>query len=93
MMLAVYALFATPDARARKVRFDPDRYGGLANLVESADWLRRYEMVRKPGSAFVVVTRDERELTGIAATAELFASLPIVFPFWPIVAIAARTRR
>jgi hypothetical protein len=91
MMLAVYVLFATPDERARKLRYDPtDPF--WAGIVENLDWLRRFELVKAKGRA-TVVTRDGRELHGIAAVAEAFGAIVPLFPLWPLVAIAARIAR
>jgi hypothetical protein len=96
MMLASYVCFATPDSRARGLRFDPKRATGLANIIDGLDWLRRFRLEKAKGSAFIVVARDGRELTGLGAARELFGAVPALFPFWPLVAlaaiVAARTR-
>jgi hypothetical protein len=87
-MALVYLLFATPDARARVVRYDPRRHT-FVQLVEGLDWLRRYELAPSEGAAFVVVDRGGAEQRGLAAVALLFATLPVLFAAWPLVAALA----
>jgi hypothetical protein len=91
-MLLVYLLFATPDVRARTIRFAPDRQG-TAGIVEALDWLRRFKLEPTPGSAFVVVGRDGVERTGLAAAAEIASAVPLLFPLWPLVDMAAKLGR
>ncbi|HEY1693716.1 MAG TPA: HTTM domain-containing protein [Polyangiaceae bacterium] len=90
-MLLVYLLWTTPDVRARTVRYDP-KHRGLAQVVESLDWLRRFALAPRPGSPFVVVDRDGREKRGLRAAAEVFGALPALFFAWPLVALLARRR-
>jgi hypothetical protein len=93
-MLLVYLLFATPDAEARVVRYDPRRHR-FVNVIESLDWLRRFrfEKTSKAGAAsgapFVVVDRGGAETRGVAAAAVIFGALPALFLLWPFVAAAA----
>jgi hypothetical protein len=91
-MLLVYLLFTTPDVGARIVRYDPSRHT-LFHVVESLDWLRRFKLVSKEGTAFTVVDRDGEEKRGIRAFAVLFGALPVLFAAWPLVAAAAHFRR
>lgn len=94
-MLLVYVLFATPDAGARVLRFDPGRHRGLANLVESLDWLQRFRLEpAKDATAFTVVDRGGQALTGARAVACVVGALPLLFPAWPLVAgVASLGRR
>ncbi|HEY6461581.1 MAG TPA: HTTM domain-containing protein [Polyangiaceae bacterium] len=91
-MLLVYLLWTTPDVRARTVRYDPKR-PGLAQVIESLDWLRRFALVPAAGSPFVVVARDGQEKRGLRAAAEVIGALPALFFAWPLVALLARARR
>jgi hypothetical protein len=91
-MLLVYLLWTTPDARARTVRYDPERHA-FAGVIESLDWLRRFTLAPAADSAFVVVDRDGREKRGIRAAAEVFGALPALFFAWPLVALLSRLRR
>jgi hypothetical protein len=91
-MLLVYLLWATPDAGARVVRYDPDRHS-LFHVIPSLDWMRRFELERRPGAAFTVIDRDGTENHGIGALAVLCGALPVTFPLWPLVAVAARLTR
>ena len=86
-MLLVYLLFATPDAGARVVRYDPRRHY-FVHVIESLDWLRRFKLVVSEGP-FVVVDRDGQEQRGLRALATVFGALPVTFVAWPLAAIAA----
>jgi hypothetical protein len=94
------ALFATPDAHARKLFYDPSRaLGGIyARLVGMLDWLARFEI--KPwepddikGHHLVVVRRDGTRATGIRALAMVARCTPLLFPLWPPIALAASFTR
>jgi hypothetical protein len=95
-MLLIYLLFATPDDRARVVRYDPRRTS-LAAVIENLDWLRRFRMEPASGSAFVVVDRAGVEKRGLDAVAVVFGAIPVLFVAWPAVgafaAVAGRFRR
>jgi hypothetical protein len=87
-MLLVYLLFATPDARARIVRYDPRRHS-FVQIIASLDWLRRFELAPTAGAAFVVVDRGGAEKRGLGALAVVFGALPALFAAWPLVAAVA----
>jgi hypothetical protein len=87
-MLLVYLLFATPDAEARTVRYDPSKHR-FVHVVESLDWLRRFRFEKKKGAPFVVVDRGGAETRGVAAAAVVFGALPALFLLWPFVAAVA----
>jgi hypothetical protein len=101
LALAVYALFATPDVRARKLFYDSSRLRGrvAARLVSLLDWLARFEIkawapdaVRK-GHTVVVVRRDGTRATGMGALAMIARSTPLLFPLWgPLALIASFTK-
>jgi hypothetical protein len=101
LTLAVYALFATPDLRARKLFFDVSRPKGvmIARAVRALDWLGRFEVrgwepdsVRR-GHAIVVVRRDGTRATGIRAFAMIARCVPVLFPLWaPLALLASFTR-
>jgi len=84
----VYLLFATPDVGARVVRYDPRRHT-FVQLIEGLDWLRRYKLAPSEGAAFVLVDRGGEEKRGLAAVALIFATLPVLFAVWPLVAALA----
>ena len=97
LTLAVYALFATHDVRARKLFFDSSRSRGrwIARAVSWLDWLGRFEVkpwapdpVRR-GHTVVVVRRDGTRATGMGALAMLARCLPLLFPLWAPLALAA----
>jgi hypothetical protein len=101
LMLVTYALFATPDARARKLFFDPSRAKGviLATLVLLLDWLARFDVkpwepdTLRTGHALVVVRRDGSRATGIRALAMVARCTPLLFPLWGPLALAASFTR
>jgi hypothetical protein len=97
LTLAVYALFVTPDVRARKLFFDASRPRGrwIARAVSWLDWLGRFEVkpwtpdrVRR-GHTVVIVRRDGSRATGVGALAMLARCLPLLFPLWGPLALAA----
>lgn len=90
---AAYLLFATPDARARTLRYDPTRRKAiaLAWVVRALDWLARFDVAPWEPDAiarsrsFVVTGRDGVARTGFRAVLELMRALPLTFPAWAIV--------
>ena len=97
LTLAVYALFVTPDVRARKLFFDGSRPRGrvLSRLVGWLDWFSRFEIrpwaadgVRR-GHSIVVVRRDGSHATGVRALAMVARCVPLLFPLWALLALAA----
>ncbi len=101
LSLTIYILFATPDFRARKLRYDPTGRRGkiYARLVGALDWLARFEIrawepdgLRK-GHALVIVDRDGARATGVRALAMVARCVPVLFPFWPLLALVARFKR
>jgi hypothetical protein len=100
LMWLVLALFATPDVHARKLIYDPGRaLGGIyARLVWVLDWFARFEI--KPwepddikGHHLVVVRRDGTRATGLRALAMVARCTPVLFPLWPVIALAATFTR
>jgi hypothetical protein len=99
--LAMYALFATPDVEARQLLFDTSRPKGvaLARLVRALDWLRRFEVrgwapdALREGHTIVVVRRDGTRATGIRAVAMVARCVPLLFPLWVPLALAASFTR
>jgi hypothetical protein len=101
LTLAVYALFVTPDVRARTFHYDPSIASGrtLARAVKLLDWFARFDMrpsmpddVRQ-GHAVAVVGRDGRAVTGWAAIATVSRCVPLLFPLWvPLSALAGAAR-
>jgi hypothetical protein len=101
LTLAMYGLFAAPDARARKLFYDPSRSKGvvLAGAVAALDWLARFEVRPwepdglKSGHALVVVRRDGSKATGVRALAMVARCVPLLFPLWaPLALLASFTK-
>jgi hypothetical protein len=101
LTLTMYALFATPDYRARKLFFDPSRAKGrvLVRLIRTLDWLARFEVKPwepdrlKTGHVLVVVRRDGSRATGVRAFAMCTRTLPLLFPLWaPLALVASFTK-
>jgi hypothetical protein len=93
-MVLAYLLFATPDVGARVVRFDPRKHQGLANAIESFDWLQRFRLEPdKKSERVTIIDRDGKPLTGARALACVFGALPVLFAAWPVVATAAALGR
>jgi hypothetical protein len=101
LVLAVYLLFATPDARARKLFYDSSRWRGrlIGRLASFADWLARFEVkpwapdAVKKGHTVVVVRRDGTLATGVSALAMIARATPLFFPLWaPLAFVASFTR-
>jgi hypothetical protein len=101
LTLSMYALFATPDVGGRRLFFDPSRAKGviLARLVVALDWLARFEVrpwepdTLKKGHVIVVVRRDGSRATGIRALAMVARCVPLLFPLWAPLALAASFTR
>jgi hypothetical protein len=99
LTLAMYALFATPDARARKLVYDEarPRERALVRAVAALDWLARFDLQpRPPGSAgpgLVVVGRDGTEVSGLRAFAAVARGLPLLFPLWVPLQLGASLAR
>jgi hypothetical protein len=97
LTLAVYALFATPDIRARKFFYDAGRLRGrlAGRAVSWLDWLARFEV--RPwtpdglqrGRTVVVVRRDGTYATGLRALAMTARCVPLVFVLWGPLALLA----
>ena len=90
---AAYLLFATPDFRARKLRYDPSRRKSrlLARAVRALDWLARFEVAPwEPDPlathSFVVTDRDGKPHTGYDGVLALMRAVPLAFPIWGILA-------
>jgi len=94
---ALLVAFVKGDTKARSLRFDPASGLGraVATLVRATDWLGRYAV--SPWAvdglasrhALVIVRRDGSRATGLAAAAMLTRTIPLFFPFWPLVAFVA----
>jgi hypothetical protein len=101
LTIAIYALFSTHDARARTLYYDPFRARArfVARAVMWLDWLARFEV--KPwapdpletGHSMVVMRRDGSLATGLGAAAMLTRCLPLLFPLWAPMALAASFTR
>lgn len=97
IVFAAYALFVTPDFRARKFCFDPLRpkEALCARLVRCFDWFARFDVVPSqpdappPGNSMVIVLRDGSRATGIHAFAMAARCIPALFPLWAPVALLA----
>jgi hypothetical protein len=96
LTLAVYALFVTPDARARRLFFDPASARGrwTARAVGRLDWFARFDVAPQvsefaPHPVFVVL-RDGTRVTGAAALAAIARCVPLLFPAWLPLALIAR---
>jgi Vitamin K-dependent gamma-carboxylase len=101
LTLAMYALFVTPDVRARRVVYDASSPRGraLARAIKGLDWLARFELQPRPssdaGAPFTVVERDGARASGARAVAAVARCTPLLFPLWvPIAffAVFARAR-
>jgi len=102
LTLAIYALFATPDVRARKFFYDAGRLRGrlAGRAVSWLDWLARFEV--KPwapddlrrGRSIVIVRRDGTHATGVRALAMIARCVPLLFVLWaPLALLAGVTER
>jgi hypothetical protein len=97
LTLTMYALFCTPDVRARKMYYDGSRLRGrlIARSVRALDWLARFEVkpwvpdgIRR-GHTVVVIRRDGTHATGVRALTMLARCIPLLFPLWAPLAIVA----
>jgi hypothetical protein len=101
LTLTIYALFSTPDLRARKLYYDPFRRRSrlIARGVAWLDWLGRFEVKSwvpdslRNGHSVVVMRRDGTLATGLGAAAMLARCVPVLFPFWAPLALAASFTR
>jgi Vitamin K-dependent gamma-carboxylase len=97
LTLAMYALFATPDFRARTFSYDPRRKAGraLGWAVMRLDWLARFRVeAGTDGSLFEAADRDGVVVSGLRAVAVLARGLPLFFPFWlPLALVTRRATR
>jgi hypothetical protein len=101
LTLAMYAVFVTPDVRARSLEFDPSIAGArvAAHTVRLLDWLARFDVrpIARGGGgtgapALVVVRRDGTRVAGRAALAEIARCVPALFPLWlPLRIVAGRS--
>jgi hypothetical protein len=97
LAIAVYGFFVTPDFRARRFFFDPTRAKSRAwaRAVRALDWLARFEVKAwdpddiKRGHSVVIVRRDGTRATGIRAVAMTARCIPLLFPIWAPLALAA----
>lgn len=97
LTLAMYALFATPDVRARRILYDASsvKQQALARAIARLDWLARFEVLplSAAGSGFVVVGRDGTRSTGLHALSAVARCTPLLFPLWiPIAVVSAFAR-
>jgi hypothetical protein len=99
VMWAAYLLFCVPTLRERTLYYDPDSGARrVAAWVKRLDWLLRFRVT--PFAAgmsarfgLCAVDRDGRRMQGLAALALLARGVPLFFPFWPLVLLAARALR
>lgn len=93
LMGAAYVLFARPELGERTLYYDPSSTSGarVAALVRRFDWLRRFSIEPRAGKP-EVVDRDGTSAHGFDALVALTRALPILFPLWLPLAIAARLR-
>ena len=95
LTLAMYALFATPDVRARTIVYDASRASErvLARAIGQLDWLSRFAMqprsAASPDGGLVVVGRGGVRARGLRAFAGVARCIPLLFPLWIPVAIVA----
>jgi hypothetical protein len=89
LTLAMYALFAAPEIRARVFEYEPSRARdrAAARAIRALDWLWRFDV--REGRGVVVVRRDGTRVTGLGAWAAVARCTPLLFPLSPPLAIAA----
>jgi Vitamin K-dependent gamma-carboxylase len=95
LTLAMYALFATPDVRARRFVYDEAKpwQRRAARVVRALDWLARFHFESATAGSgdqgIVVVQRDGTRARGIRAVPAVARAIPLLFPLWiPLEAIA-----
>jgi hypothetical protein len=104
LTLAMLGLFATPDARARRIVLGPEATPIVRRLVTAIsrlDVLARFriEPTSDPVSAeaspwsLTVVDREGRGRTRLGAVAAIARAVPIFFPLWIPLATLARVAR
>ena len=101
LTLTMYGVFVTGDVRARALRYDPTSRAAttLAAVVRATDWFARFHVRPWEADALdarrhvVVVRRDGSRATRLAALAMLARGLPIFFPLWAPLALAASLGR
>ncbi|HET9932067.1 MAG TPA: HTTM domain-containing protein [Polyangiaceae bacterium] len=93
LMGAAYVLFARQELGARTLHFDPASLRGarIGAVVQRLDWLKRFTIEPRAGS-FEIVERDGTSAHGFDAIVALTRALPLLFPLWLPLAIAARLR-
>lgn len=99
VMAASYLAFVVPELRQRRFEYDPEipRARALARVLGWLDWCARFEIEKGtpwagPG-AFRVVARDGRAARGSSGLALLAEATPLLFPFWPPLALFAKLSR
>jgi hypothetical protein len=97
VMGASYLAFVVPELRERRFEYDPRRPLGrfLASLVRALDWCARFELAEltpseAEGGAFRVRGRSGASQRGLAGVALLAEALPLLFPAWLPLALAAK---
>ena len=97
VMGASYLAFVVPELRERRFEYDPRRALGrfLARAVRALDWCARFELGElTPSEAelgvFRVSGRSGREKRGLAGVALLAEAIPLLFPAWLPLALAAK---
>jgi len=101
LTLTTYAFFVVPDHRARKLYFDATRPSGAwtARVVAALDWFARFDARPwspdglRGGHSVVVVRRDGTRATGVRALAMIARCVPLLFPLWAPLALAASFTR
>lgn len=95
LTLATYALFATPDGRARTIVYDASRASErvLVRAIGQLDWLARFELQPRSGvsrsGGLVVIGRDGVRAGGLRAFAGVARCIPLLFPLWIPLAVVA----
>jgi hypothetical protein len=97
LMWGAFLAFCVPELRERRVFFTTDTKLGawLARALPRLDWLARFELVPETSSraaSLEVADRDGRRERGLGAVALLVRGLPLFFPLWLPLRIAASLR-
>lgn len=95
VMAAAYVAFVVPELRERVVELDPATRAGhfVKRALPLVDWLARFRVEERTGAGVVVRARGGTEHRGAAAVAELARAIPVLFPLWGPLALAARFAR